>query len=204
MPGRSVIDVVLTHRRTVHGEAVVVLAGDDEILHAGILRHLHPGVCVELDGVELFSELGVLDGGDLGAVHDPLADAGDWLAFPFAGGNRVEAPVDEEAEFSLAKPLHFGALRSRRRGGRLRHRPGSADASGANRYRKSMGKSGFHVCTSSIIYWRTTGGGFQSALGTRPTGFGERKCHGKMTLAYWLGSPHGSYVGSGSGTWGCV
>ena len=43
--------------RIVHGEAVVMLAGDHDVLHAGVLRHLHPRFGVELHGIELLREL---------------------------------------------------------------------------------------------------------------------------------------------------
>src|SRR6202042_821305 len=39
-------------------------------------------------------------------VHDPLADVGGALTMPLAGGDGVEAPVDEHAETGFAPPLH--------------------------------------------------------------------------------------------------
>ena len=55
---------------------------------------------------ELAGELFVLGDGDARAVHDPLADAGDGLAAVLAGGDGVEAPVDEHAEAGVAPPGH--------------------------------------------------------------------------------------------------
>ena len=61
--------------RVVQREAVVVLGRDHDVLHPRVLGELHPGVGVELHGVELLGELLVLGDRDLRAVHDPLADA---------------------------------------------------------------------------------------------------------------------------------
>ena len=77
----------------------------------------------------------VVGDGDGGVVHDPLADAGDLLAVPVAGGDGVEAPVDEHAEAGFAPPLHAGVASGRgfrcpgwrgRDGGRARRARGSA------------------------------------------------------------------------------
>ena len=115
LEGRGVDDIVLAGLGAVHGEAVVMLAGDHDVLHAGIVGHLDPLFGVEFYGIELGGQLFVFLDGNLGAVHDPLADAGDGLPLPFSGGNRIEAPVDEEAELGLAEPLHLFILRLRRR-----------------------------------------------------------------------------------------
>ncbi len=94
----------------VHGEAVVMLAGDHDVLHPGILRHLDPFVRVEFDGIELAGEFLVFGHRDLGAVHDPLADAGDGFAVPLARRNGIQAPVNEQSEFCIPEPFHFGVL----------------------------------------------------------------------------------------------
>src|SRR3954463_5442114 len=39
------------------------------------------------------------------AEHDPFAEAERAFAFPLAGRNRVETPVDEETVLRLAEPL---------------------------------------------------------------------------------------------------
>ena len=135
MEGRGVVDVVLADRRAIHGEAVVVLAGDDDVLHAGVFGHLHPCFGIELHGVELLGELFVFLHRNLGAIHDPFADAGDRLAFPLAGGNAVEAPVDEQAELGFAKPFHLLVLgHFGGRGGAARHgeKTASSKAAAAN------------------------------------------------------------------------
>ena len=91
-----------------HGEAVVVLGGDDDVLHAGGFGEGDDVVGGEGGGVEAGGEGFVVGDGDGGVVHDPLADAGDVLAVPGAGGDGVEAPVDEHAEAGLAPPFHAG------------------------------------------------------------------------------------------------
>ena len=120
MEGRGVDDVVRAGLGVEHGEAVVVLRGDDDVLHAGVLGDRHPLVGVELHRVELLGVAGVFGHGDLAVVHDPLADAADLLAVVGAGGHAVEAPVDEHAEAGLAPPLHAGVALGLGLGGRRR------------------------------------------------------------------------------------
>ena len=91
-----------------HGEAVVVLGGDDDVLHAGGFGEGDDVVRGEAGGVEVFGEGFVVGDGDGEVVHDPLADVGGALAVPLAGGDGVEAPVDEHAEAGFAPPLHAG------------------------------------------------------------------------------------------------
>ncbi len=91
-----------------HGEAVVVLRGDDDVLHAGGLGEGDDVVGAEARWVELGREGLVVGDRDGEVVHDPLADVGGALAVPLAGGDGVEAPVDEHAEAGLAPPLHAG------------------------------------------------------------------------------------------------
>src|SRR5579871_6123455 len=91
-----------------HGEAVVVLGGDDDVLHAGSFGEGDDVVGAEAGGVELGGEGLVVGDGDGEVVHDPLADVGGALAVPLACGDGVEAPMDEHAEASFAPPLHAG------------------------------------------------------------------------------------------------
>ncbi len=89
-----------------HGEAVVVLGGDDDVLHAGGLGEGDDVVRAEAGGIELRGEGLVVGDGDGEVVHDPFADVVGALAVPFAGGDGVEAPVDEHAEAGIAPPCH--------------------------------------------------------------------------------------------------
>jgi hypothetical protein len=96
-----------------HGEAVVVFGGDDDVLHAGGFGQGDDVVRAEASGVEVFREGFVVGDGDGEVVHDPLADVGGALAVPLAGGDGVEAPVDEHAEAGFAPPLHSGVALGR-------------------------------------------------------------------------------------------
>ena len=95
-----------------HAEAVVVLGGDDDVFHAGVLGQAHPLLGVELHRVELAGELLVLRDGHLGLLEEPFAVVG--LALPLAGGHGIDAPVNEQPEAGLAEPGH--ALVARRLG----------------------------------------------------------------------------------------
>ncbi|OPZ07697.1 MAG: hypothetical protein BWZ10_02779 [candidate division BRC1 bacterium ADurb.BinA364] len=123
--GRGVDDVIGAGLRMVHREAVMVLGGDDQIFHPRVFGHGHPFLGVELRGIESPGEFFVFGDGDFGALHDPLANAGNLLVFPDARGNGVEAPVDEHPEPGFAPPLHsFGfALAPGRRFALRSHRP---------------------------------------------------------------------------------
>ncbi len=76
-------------------EAVVVLGGEADVFHAGVLEDVEPGVGVAFGGVELVDKGLVLGAGDAAA---PL-----FLLVPGVDG--VEAPVDEEAEALLEEPV---------------------------------------------------------------------------------------------------
>ena len=106
--GRGCDDVEGVDFGVEHGEAVVMFGGDDDVLHAGGFGEGDDVVCVEAGGVELFGEGLVVGDGDGEVVHDPLADVGGALSVPLAGGDGVEAPVDEHAEAGLAPPGHAG------------------------------------------------------------------------------------------------
>ena len=102
----------------------MVFAVEDEVFHPGIHGELDPLLGVELRRVELLGKWLVFLHGNLRVMHDPLADVGVFLPLPFAGRNRVEAPVDEQSVLRLIKPLELGIARRCRglRHGRLRGR----------------------------------------------------------------------------------
>ena len=106
--GGPIDDVVVTDFGVIHGEAVVMFGGDDEILHASGFGEGDPRFGVEVDGVELMGAFAIFGDGDVEALHDPFGFGvrGDLLAFPFAGEGGVRAPVDEHAEFVVAEPSH--------------------------------------------------------------------------------------------------
>ena len=132
MEGRGGDDVERVRLGIEHGEAVVVLGGDDDVLHAGGLGQRDDVVRGEAGGVELRCERLVIRDGDGAVVHDPLADAGDLLAVPRAGGHGVESPVDEHAETRVAPPRHAGVF--------LRGRLGVLD--GGDGMRNGRGRRG--------------------------------------------------------------
>lgn len=49
-------DIPVTRLAVKQREAVMMLAGDDDVLHPGFLRQAHPGVGVVLDRVELLRD----------------------------------------------------------------------------------------------------------------------------------------------------
>ena len=72
---RGVDDVVAAGLRVEQGEAVVMLRRDDDVLHAGVLGELDPGVGVELHGVELRGECLVFAAPGIFArfmIHSPM------------------------------------------------------------------------------------------------------------------------------------
>ena len=61
---RVIDDIVIADRRIEEREAVVMLAGDDDIFHPRILGDLHPLGGAELGWVAGFGQLGVFLNGD--------------------------------------------------------------------------------------------------------------------------------------------
>ncbi len=120
MERRGIDDVVLADLGVIHGEAVVMLAGDDDVLHAGVLGHLHPGIGVELHGIELLgAAVRIRVTGILAwfMIHSPIP--GMALPFHSPAGMAVEPPMNEQAELRLAEPFHplvLGRLLGRRAG----------------------------------------------------------------------------------------
>ena len=94
-------------------KSVVVLAGDDDVLHPRVLRDHHPLHGIEVDRVELLLERHVVVGVNLHRVEDPLC-ATSSPTFPVPAGDRVETPVDEETETGFPPPRHPGVVLVRR------------------------------------------------------------------------------------------
>ena len=111
------------HRRpiaetaVIHGEPVVVLSHRDDVLRSGLLEQLGPGVRVPLLGGELGNEILVAKGRlwaemlamplEIGIVLDVHAMR---VPFSVVRGNRVNAPVNEDAELGIEIPLRHGVL----------------------------------------------------------------------------------------------
>ena len=111
--GRGIYDVVGGAAGMVHGKAVVMLGGEDDVLHARILRQTHDGPGVEALRVKLFGQRAVFLHGYLQMAHDPLGHLRRLLALPFAAEQRIQPPVDEHAEAGVLPPLLFTILHSR-------------------------------------------------------------------------------------------
>ena len=115
-------DVEIGFLRVEQREPIVVLRGDDDVLHARLLGQPDPGVGIEFRGVEAGAEPIVLFERDLRGVADPLSVVRPPV--PLSRRNGVEAPVDEQAEPRLAPPVEARVGRR----GRSLLRPGSAHA----------------------------------------------------------------------------
>ena len=88
----------------------MVLGCQHDVFLSRRFRQADDFVSVVLHGIELRRQLLVLGDGDFRAQHDPLADAGDMLALPDAGGYAVDAPVDEHAKLGFAPPVQARVL----------------------------------------------------------------------------------------------
>jgi hypothetical protein len=99
-------DFVVGLLRIPHAEAVDVLGREREVAHAGFLRQIEPSLRVEFPGVELGHERRVLGAAKALAVHVLLVPAADC----------IDAPVDEQAEALLEKPVAAVAEAARPRG----------------------------------------------------------------------------------------
>ena len=92
---RGVHDIVVTRIRIKQSKSVMVLGGDDHVLHACLLGDRHPLCSIEFRGVELRRQrLPVYFTRNLCAVHHPFRTSSALLlavvlALPFAAGNGV-------------------------------------------------------------------------------------------------------------------
>ena len=98
------LNVVLGDLAGPEAEAVMMLRGDHDVLHAGTFCHLHPGIGIELHRVELIDELVIGLNRDLCGPLDPFGVV--RVALPLTGRNCIQPPVDEHAEARLAPPSH--------------------------------------------------------------------------------------------------
>ena len=96
---RGLDDVVGACLGLPHGEAVVVAAGEGDVLCSGLLEELHPFACIEPGGTEASGELGVLVAVDAAVVHHPLS----------VGQHGIDAPMDEDAKLAVLEVLAYAA-----------------------------------------------------------------------------------------------
>jgi len=107
-------DLIIGELRIELAEAVVVLGGEHEILHAGVLGKLHPLVGVELDRVEDAVEV-IVD------LHRDVAGVGVVPPAPFPGPGPTDlgaddahrTPVDEHSEAQVFPAFDRGGGRAR-------------------------------------------------------------------------------------------
>ena len=104
---RAIDDIVIRDARLEEREAIVVLRGDDDILHAGFLENPRPLVGIELLRVEFGNNLlAVFLKGNAIGHHRPLGVG--WavgVTFVLTSQGRIRAEVDEDPEFIIAEPL---------------------------------------------------------------------------------------------------
>ena len=107
----SIHNVVIRFLGIEHREAIMVTAGDGDVLGTRSLDLRHPFCRIELRRIETRSQLGILIPMDVTVVHVPLAP----------GGHAIDAPMQEDAELVVLKLLtSLQVLGSRYI--RLRHR----------------------------------------------------------------------------------
>ncbi len=101
-----VFDVVLRVGAVPQAEPVMMLGGDHEILHPGIAGGADPGIGIKLVGGKLRGDLTVVLFGYFCPLLDPLRVKRYSFSLPFAGQDRIRAPVDKHPVPGLVKPRH--------------------------------------------------------------------------------------------------
>jgi len=86
-------------------EPVVVLAGDDDVAHSGVLRRLHPLRGIEMHRVEAGGKSLVLFDGHLFIREIPLRRAVASVSVRGICRNGIHSPVDEHPEAGIRPPL---------------------------------------------------------------------------------------------------
>ena len=89
----------------IHGKALMVLAGEDNITHTAVLGQGDDLLCVKSHRIECAGQLSVLLARDTKARLNPLADVLALLPLPLPGRERVEPPVHHQSKAVVGKPL---------------------------------------------------------------------------------------------------
>ena len=95
LPGTA--EALVTCRAVPQRETVVMPRGQNHVIHSGALRRLRPRPWVKVLGHKLIGEPGIFLGGNILFEHGPFAGA----------RNRIQPPVDEQAELGLPPPCHI-------------------------------------------------------------------------------------------------
>ena len=107
--------VVLTHGAVPKCKAVVVLGGDDYILHTGITGEICPLLGIKLHRIELrHKRLLIDDRINLSILQEPFTNATNFLSVPRARRRGVQTKVDEHSKARRSPPRHACIARIRR------------------------------------------------------------------------------------------
>ena len=109
--GRRVAHIEAAGLGAEQRKALVVLRGDDEIVHAALLRQANPLVGAEVDGIEHGSQPAVFGVGNPLMGLDPLGVGAALAAAVFAAQQRVKPPVDHHAVFALEPFAHIHGVK---------------------------------------------------------------------------------------------
>ena len=104
LKGGGVDNVIICIFRIEEAESIMMFARDHDVSHASLFSITHPFRGIESGRIELGGKFFVLLHRDLCCRQDPLGMV--RLPFPFACGNRIQAPVDEQSEPGLSPPCH--------------------------------------------------------------------------------------------------
>ena len=103
---RRVHNIPITDCSIEKSETIMVLGGDDDVLHTSILSHEHPSFRIVIYWVELLRVLLIFRYRDLSIMHDPFANILYLLAFVSPSWNGVDTPVDKKSKSSFTPPGH--------------------------------------------------------------------------------------------------
>ncbi len=87
-----------------HAEAIMVLAGEDEIAQAGLLREGNPGGWIASGWRPRPGQALVVGPGHRRRATNMLGAAIDFTPVPYSAEGRIGTPVDEHAEAGFPPP----------------------------------------------------------------------------------------------------
>ena len=103
---RRIYNIPVTDRGIEQSKTIMVLGGDDDVLHASVLGHEYPCFRIVIYRVELLGILLIFRYRNLSIMHDPFANILYLLAFMYPSRNGVDAPVDKKSKTSFTPPGH--------------------------------------------------------------------------------------------------
>src|SRR5882724_3547027 len=87
-----------------HTEAIMMFGSNDDIFHARVLCHLYPFIGIELYRVKLLNKLIISIQWYLCIIANPFGII--CFSIPFAGGYRIDTPMNKEAKPCIFPPIH--------------------------------------------------------------------------------------------------